>query len=150
MIKKCINYFLLFHRYEKESKSVEVKDGPAVDIDFNLKKIKRDTEPQKAAEIKSAAEANMPKEADTLQVLVSHVNKLRDASHREKLTFIEPTEFKHHHYNDLEQFLKNISQKYPEITRLYSVGKSVQGRELWTIEITDNPGKHEPGKCLFY
>ncbi|XP_071179438.1 carboxypeptidase D-like [Mytilus edulis] len=135
--------------YEKESKSVEVKDGPAVDIDFNLKKIKRDTEPQKAAEIKSAAEANMPKEADTLQVLVSHVNKLRDASHREKLTFIEPTEFKHHNYNDLEQFLKNISQKYPEITRLYSVGKSVQGRELWTIEVTDNPGKHEPGEPEF-
>ncbi|EPB72306.1 hypothetical protein ANCCEY_08589 [Ancylostoma ceylanicum] len=32
---------------------------------------------------------------------------------------------------------------YPNITHLYSVGKSVLGRELWVLVISDNPAEHE-------
>src|SRR5690606_17944379 len=32
---------------------------------------------------------------------------------------------------------------YPEITRLYSLGTSVEGRELWALLITDNPDVEE-------
>jgi carboxypeptidase D len=28
---------------------------------------------------------------------------------------------------------------------LYSIGKSVQNRDLWVLEITKTPGKHTPG-----
>ena len=34
------------------------------------------------------------------------------------------------------------ARKYPNITRLYSAGKSVKERELWVIEISDNPGNY--------
>ncbi|XP_049794262.1 carboxypeptidase D-like [Schistocerca nitens] len=60
--------------------------------------------------------------------------------------FILPTSFYHHNYTEMENFLKSIAATYPSITRLYSVGKSVEGRQLYVIEITDNPGHHEPGE----
>lgn len=34
---------------------------------------------------------------------------------------------------------------YPNITRLYSIGKSVQGRQLYVLEIAKNPGEHRFG-----
>lgn len=57
----------------------------------------------------------------------------------------QPQEFRHHHNSDMELFLQRFSAKYPSITRLYSIGKSVQGHLLWVMEISDNPGKHEQG-----
>ncbi|KAK8398384.1 hypothetical protein O3P69_003938 [Scylla paramamosain] len=63
--------------------------------------------------------------------------------------FLTPPAFKYHHYPDLEAFMKKLSQNYPNLTRLYSVGTSVQGRELFVLEISDNPGVHEPGEPEF-
>lgn len=56
-----------------------------------------------------------------------------------------PQEFRHHHNSDMELFLQRFSTEYPSITRLYPIGKSVQGRLLWVMEISDNPGEHEQG-----
>eukprot|EP01098_Paradermamoeba_levis_P011421 TRINITY_DN4886_c0_g1_i2.p1 TRINITY_DN4886_c0_g1~~TRINITY_DN4886_c0_g1_i2.p1 ORF type:complete len:533 (-),score=148.66 TRINITY_DN4886_c0_g1_i2:40-1638(-) len=43
----------------------------------------------------------------------------------------------YHDYNKLTSFLKKINCMFPYITRLTSIGKSVQGRNLWVIEITN-------------
>lgn len=42
--------------------------------------------------------------------------------------------------------MKSISDQYPNITRLYSLGKSSKGLEIYAMEITDNPGIHETGE----
>ncbi len=42
----------------------------------------------------------------------------------------------------MEKFLKEMQETYPKLTRLYSIGKSVQGRDLWVMEISTNPGHH--------
>ncbi|XP_022093323.1 carboxypeptidase D-like isoform X2 [Acanthaster planci] len=62
---------------------------------------------------------------------------------------IEPTLFKHYHYEEMKTFLQAYANQYPHITSLYSVGTSVQGRTLYVLEITDNPGVHEPGEPEF-
>ena len=61
----------------------------------------------------------------------------------------KPSTFVHHDYNQMTAFLHNYAKTFPEITFLYTVGKSVQGRELWVLEISDNPGTHEPGEPEF-
>lgn len=62
-----------------------------------------------------------------------------------KVDFLIKPPFVHHNTADIEVFVKRISREYPSITRLYSVGKSVNGKDLWVLEITKNPGKHTFG-----
>jgi len=50
---------------------------------------------------------------------------------------------KYHNYVDLTNYLAAVQQTYPTIARRFSIGKSVQGRELWGIRITKNPDIEE-------
>lgn len=61
----------------------------------------------------------------------------------------EPKEIKHHNYKRLTKFLVNINNGYPSITKLYTIGKSIEDREVWVLEISSNPGIHRPGKPEF-
>lgn len=40
-------------------------------------------------------------------------------------------------YDELTETLKNLASEYPSIANLRSVGKSVEGRELWFMEVTN-------------
>ncbi len=40
-------------------------------------------------------------------------------------------------FNELTTILKNFAETYPSLSKLKSAGKSLQGRELWYMEITD-------------
>ncbi|KAI8441905.1 hypothetical protein MSG28_005582 [Choristoneura fumiferana] len=62
---------------------------------------------------------------------------------------LSPAEFVHHDYGKMEAFLQDLSAMYPSITRLTSIGKSVEGRELYVLEVTRDPGRHIPGKPEF-
>ena len=64
-------------------------------------------------------------------------------------TPIEPTQFSHHSNKQLKEFLQSYATKYSKITRLYSIGKSVNGVDLWVMEISNNPGIHELGEAEF-
>ncbi|EDV19678.1 Carboxypeptidase D [Trichoplax sp. H2] len=59
---------------------------------------------------------------------------------------IQPTHFQHHNYNQLTSFMKQQAARCPSIMRLYDIGKSLQGRTLWVMEISDHPGNHEAGE----
>ncbi|KAK2165900.1 hypothetical protein LSH36_44g02085 [Paralvinella palmiformis] len=51
----------------------------------------------------------------------------------------------YHDYNQLELFLRDIHTTYPSITKLYSIGKSFQGRQLYVMAV----GKYlESGELL--
>nr|CAD7404396.1 unnamed protein product [Timema cristinae] len=63
--------------------------------------------------------------------------------------FATPTTFKHHSNEELKEEMNALSTNYPSITRLYSVGTSVEGHDLLVLEVSDNPGVHEPGEPEF-
>ena len=50
-------------------------------------------------------------------------------------------DFKHHNYGEMQAYLQQIHKRCPNITRMYSIGHTIQGRELTVMEITENPGK---------
>jgi carboxypeptidase X1 len=42
--------------------------------------------------------------------------------------------------------MKSVTESCPDITRIYSIGKSHMGLKMYIMEISDSPGKHELGK----
>lgn len=44
---------------------------------------------------------------------------------------------------EIEKKLKSLSKRYPQLIHLFSIGKSVEGRELWVVKISDHPKKDE-------
>jgi hypothetical protein len=53
----------------------------------------------------------------------------------------------YHSLAEIEAILEGIANTYPDITSLYSIGTTYEGRTIWCLEITDNPGidEGEPG-----
>ena len=42
-----------------------------------------------------------------------------------------------------EDRLHDLARRCAEVVRLYTIGRSVQGRELWALEVADAPGRLE-------
>ena len=55
-------------------------------------------------------------------------------------------ELKHHNYDEMTAYMQDWVKRCSRISHLSSIGQSVEGRQLWVYEISDNPGRHEPGE----
>uniref|UniRef100_G3SZ26 Carboxypeptidase X, M14 family member 1 n=1 Tax=Loxodonta africana TaxID=9785 RepID=G3SZ26_LOXAF len=58
----------------------------------------------------------------------------------------DPLDFRHHDYKGMRKLMKQVNEQCPNITRIYSIGKSHQGLKLYVMEMSDNPGEHELGE----
>ncbi|XP_060704425.1 carboxypeptidase D isoform X1 [Hemiscyllium ocellatum] len=115
------------------SYNMEVLEGPATQLNFTLHHL--------------GSVDNRTIEPPTSTVYrAQNVSEMED-SHQSRA--IEPSNFRHHNYADMEILLRKYSTEYPAITRLYTVGKSVEQRNLYVMEISDNPGTHEMGEPEF-
>ncbi len=47
-----------------------------------------------------------------------------------------PADSAYHNYDEMLNFLKLLAEKYPKITELISIGKSLEGRDIWALHIT--------------
>jgi len=58
---------------------------------------------------------------------------------------------KYRTYDELYAVMKQLADEYPNFSKLYSIGQSLQGRELWTMEITNQetgPADEKPGMWI--
>ncbi|XP_069043057.1 probable carboxypeptidase X1 isoform X2 [Lepisosteus oculatus] len=62
---------------------------------------------------------------------------------------VDKLDFRHHNYKEMRKLMKEVTEECPDITRIYSIGKSYMGFKLYVMEISDNPGKHELGEPEF-
>ncbi|XP_034945096.1 carboxypeptidase D isoform X2 [Chelonus insularis] len=118
-----IVYATAWNHKPSEPKRVIVEKGQPTIVNFTLYRIPRD---------------------DQVAAMSEKIEEIERS--RDEYGFYHNISFYHHNYVEMEKMLKSINNSYPNITRLYSIGKSVQGRELYVMEITDNPGKHDPNK----
>ncbi|XP_053111994.1 carboxypeptidase M isoform X1 [Hemicordylus capensis] len=61
------------------------------------------------------------------------------------LPWVAGLDFGYHHTKEMEAFLKDVHKNYSSITHLYSIGKSVQGRDLWVLALGRFPTQHKIG-----
>jgi len=52
----------------------------------------------------------------------------------------------YHNYTSTTTFLRHVSTIYSNLTALYSIGQSVQGREIWVMVVSRSPYEHMIGK----
>ncbi|KAJ8747693.1 hypothetical protein K2173_007855 [Erythroxylum novogranatense] len=52
--------------------------------------------------------------------------------------------------SDLEKAVKEFGRRCSNISRIYSIGESVDGVPLWVVEISDKPGEDEPEPAFKY
>ncbi|XP_039292676.1 carboxypeptidase D isoform X2 [Nilaparvata lugens] len=57
-----------------------------------------------------------------------------------------PLNFNYHNFDQMTKFLRMTSSRYPHLSALYSIGKSVQGRDLWVMVVSSSPYEHMIGK----
>ena len=55
----------------------------------------------------------------------------------------------YHDYTEMVQKLRDLNQKYPNYTTLKSIGRTVEGREMWAIIIRTNPTTNPLPQAVF-
>ncbi|XP_029943081.1 probable carboxypeptidase X1 isoform X7 [Salarias fasciatus] len=58
-------------------------------------------------------------------------------------------DFRHHDYSEMRKLMRSVADQCPDITRVYSIGRSFRGRKLYVMEISDQPGTHQLGEPEF-
>lgn len=66
--------------------------------------------------------------------------KVKDQPSRKDFASIDWT---YHHYDDMTSLLKNVSNKFPNLVRLYSIGTSTGGRQLWVAKVSSDVNKSQ-------
>lgn len=49
----------------------------------------------------------------------------------------------YHNYEEMTKLMKKVAATYPDLVRLYSIGTSVQGRQLWVALVSADNGRED-------
>lgn len=70
----------------------------------------------------------------------------RETRQYQQDTTLRPLDYNYHNFEQLTKYLRTVNAQYPSLTALYSIGKSVQGRDLWVMVVSASPYEHMLGK----
>lgn len=134
--------------------NVQVQEGKATEHNFTLAHVVNEAAGSTSATTDSLPSTHSPNVPSTTtspsdsaqtQMVTSERNNTSPPSLPPEHIPIQPQKFRHHNYADMELFLRKYSSEFPSITSLYSVGRSVEHRELYVMVISVNPMVHELG-----
>ncbi|CAJ1065576.1 carboxypeptidase D isoform X3 [Xyrichtys novacula] len=141
------------------AQGVQVMEGKAIELNFTLAPVVRDAAGSTPITTSSMPSTKDPKTStptiintSTFAQTNTNAPKGNDNSTPvlpKENQPIQPQEFRHHNFADMELFLRKYSSEFPSITHLYSVGNSVEGMALYVMVISDNPDVHEHGEPEF-
>lgn len=58
--------------------------------------------------------------------------------------------YEYHSYESMTECLITLSEQYPDIVRLESIGTTYEGRSIWMMKISDNPDQDENEPAVFF
>jgi murein tripeptide amidase MpaA len=59
-------------------------------------------------------------------------------------------DIKYHSYEELTQRLKSLEKAYPNLIQLQSIGKTLENREIWMVQITNEKKGNPDDKSAFF
>ncbi|XP_042357175.1 probable carboxypeptidase X1 [Plectropomus leopardus] len=83
------------------------------------------------------------------EILGCRLDDPSDIYSEQELGSKDALDFRQHNYKEMRKLMKSVTEECPDITRIYTIGKSYMGLKLYVMEISDNPGKHELGEPEF-
>ena len=133
--------------FQSQTKSIKIIANQTAQLNFTLKhEEKQEINFNKPIDNNNG---NNNKISD-MDILVSQINLLTDADKRYSLFLnsIEPDIeiFKHHNNDEMVKLMKQTKEKCPLITQIYTIGKSLNGTNIYSIIFSDNPLFHEKGE----
>uniref|UniRef100_A0A8D3CH82 AE binding protein 1b n=1 Tax=Scophthalmus maximus TaxID=52904 RepID=A0A8D3CH82_SCOMX len=85
-----------------------------------------------------------------LEVLGCPLPDPADVQYRQnEVTPVDYLKFKHHSYSEMVALMKSVNEECPNITNIYSLGRSSKGLEIMAIIVSGNPTEHEIGEPEF-
>ncbi|KAM8887323.1 uncharacterized protein aebp1b [Spinachia spinachia] len=66
-----------------------------------------------------------------------------------EVTPVDYLQFKHHSYSEMVSLMKSVNSECPNITSIYSLGRSSKGLDIMAMVISGNPTEHEIGEPEF-
>lgn len=45
--------------------------------------------------------------------------------------------YKYHNHEELSKLMRIFAKRHPQLAQLFSIGRSVEGRELWVIKLSE-------------
>lgn len=103
-----------------------------------------------AIQVPTVDQISLPSNTDRQDIAPAFAQAPVDFNNRDEPRAYRPDtaslDFVYHNHDDMTRYLRATTARYPNLTALYSIGKSVQGRDLWVMVVSSSPYEHMLGK----